>query len=58
MSFCLIVLAGGNSHRFKSNIGKPYQNIATIKEGVTVNKEKIEIYLRLVLDPVLFFLPV
>ena len=28
MSFCLIVLAGGNSHRFKSNIGKPYQNIA------------------------------
>ena len=28
MSFCLIVLAGGNSHRFKSNIGKPYQKIA------------------------------
>ena len=28
MSFCLIILAGGNSHRFKSNIGKPYQNIA------------------------------
>ena len=28
MSFCLIVLAGGNSHRFKSKIGKPYQNIA------------------------------
>ncbi len=27
MSFCLIVLAGGNSHRFRSNIGKPYQKI-------------------------------
>ena len=28
MSFCLIILAGGNSHRFKSNIRKPYQKIA------------------------------
>ena len=28
MSFCLIILAGGNSHRFKSNIGKPYQILA------------------------------
>ena len=28
MSFCLIILAAGNSHRFKSNIGKPYQKIA------------------------------
>ena len=28
MSFCLIILAGGNSHRFKSNIGKPYQKLA------------------------------
>ena len=28
MSFCLIILAGGNSHRFKSNIGKTYQKIA------------------------------
>ena len=27
MSFCLIILAGGNSHRFKSNISKPYQKI-------------------------------
>ena len=27
MSFCLIILAGGNSHRFRSNIGKPYQKI-------------------------------
>jgi 2-C-methyl-D-erythritol 4-phosphate cytidylyltransferase / 2-C-methyl-D-erythritol 2,4-cyclodiphosphate synthase len=28
MSFCLIILAGGSSHRFKSNISKPYQKIA------------------------------
>ena len=28
MSICLIILAGGNSHRFKSNIAKPYQKIA------------------------------
>ena len=28
MSFCLIILAGGKSHRFKSNIGKPYQKLA------------------------------
>ena len=27
MSFCLIILAGGNSHRFGSNIGKPYQKL-------------------------------
>ncbi len=27
MSFCLIILAGGNSYRFRSNIGKPYQKI-------------------------------
>ena len=28
MNFCLIILAGGNSHRFKSNIAKPYQKLA------------------------------
>ena len=28
MSFCLVILAGGNSHRFRSKIGKPYQKIA------------------------------
>ena len=28
MKFCLIILAGGNSHRFKSKIGKPYQILA------------------------------
>ena len=28
MGFCLIILAGGNSHRFKSNLSKPYQKIA------------------------------
>ena len=27
MDFCLIILAGGNSHRFGSKIGKPYQKI-------------------------------
>ena len=27
MSFCLIILAGGNSHRFRSKISKPYQKI-------------------------------
>ncbi len=27
MSFCLIILAAGNSHRFRSKIGKPYQKI-------------------------------
>ena len=27
MSFSLIILAGGNSHRFNSNVGKPYQKI-------------------------------
>ena len=28
MSFSLIILAGGNSHRFGSKIGKPYQKLA------------------------------
>jgi 2-C-methyl-D-erythritol 4-phosphate cytidylyltransferase/2-C-methyl-D-erythritol 2,4-cyclodiphosphate synthase len=28
MSFCLILLAGGNSNRFKSNLAKPYHKIA------------------------------
>ncbi len=27
MSFCLIILAAGNSSRFRSNVGKPYQEI-------------------------------
>ena len=27
MSFSLIILAAGNSHRFRSKIGKPYQKI-------------------------------
>jgi len=39
MSFCLIILAGGNSHRFKSNIGKPYQKIAG-KSLVEINIDK------------------
>ena len=28
MSFCLIILAGGSSHRFRSKVGKPYQKLA------------------------------
>jgi len=36
MSFCLIILAGGNSHRFGSNIGKPYQKIAS-KSLIEIN---------------------
>ena len=39
MSFCLIILAGGNSHRFSSNIGKPYQKIAG-KSLIEINVNK------------------
>ena len=39
MSFCLIILAGGNSHRFNSNIGKPYQKIAS-KSLIEINLNK------------------
>ena len=39
MSFCLIILAGGNSHRFKSNIAKPYQKIAG-KSLIEINLDK------------------
>ena len=39
MSFCLIILAGGNSHRFKSNISKPYQKIAG-KSLIEINANK------------------
>ena len=39
MSFCLIILAGGKSLRFKSNIGKPYQKIAG-KSLVEINIDK------------------
>jgi len=39
MSFCLIILAGGNSHRFKSNIPKPYQKIAG-KSLIEINVNK------------------
>ncbi len=39
MSFSLIILAGGNSHRFGSNIGKPYQKIAG-KSLVEINVDK------------------
>ena len=40
MSFSLIILAGGNSHRFKSNIGKPYQKIAG-KSLIEININKV-----------------
>ena len=39
MSFSLIILAGGNSHRFRSNIGKPYQKIGG-KSLVEININK------------------
>jgi 2-C-methyl-D-erythritol 4-phosphate cytidylyltransferase/2-C-methyl-D-erythritol 2,4-cyclodiphosphate synthase len=39
MSFCLIVLAAGNSHRFKSNINKPYQKLAG-KSLIEINTDK------------------
>ena len=39
MSFCLIILAAGNSHRFKSKIGKPYQKIAG-KSLIEINVNK------------------
>jgi len=39
MSFCLIILAGGNSHRFGSNIGKPYQKLGG-KSLVEINVNK------------------
>ncbi|MDC3127551.1 2-C-methyl-D-erythritol 2,4-cyclodiphosphate synthase [Candidatus Pelagibacter bacterium] len=39
MNFCLIILAAGNSHRFRSNVGKPYQKIAG-KSLVEINVDK------------------
>ena len=39
MSFSLVILAGGNSHRFRSNIGKPYQKIGG-KSLVEININK------------------
>ena len=39
MSFCFIILAAGNSHRFSSNIGKPYQKIAG-KSLIEINIDK------------------
>ena len=39
MSFSLIILAGGKSLRFRSNIGKPYQKIAG-KSLIEINVDK------------------
>jgi len=43
MSFCLIILAGGNSHRFKSKIAKPYQKIAG-KSLIQINVDKARLF--------------
>ena len=43
MSFSLIILAGGNSHRFRSNIGKPYQKIGA-KSLVEININKARLF--------------
>ena len=40
MGFCLIILAGGNSRRFRSNVGKPYQKIAG-KSLIEINIDKV-----------------
>ena len=34
------------------------EKIATIKDGITVNKENTDMYFKLVCAPFLFFLPV
>ena len=39
MNFSLIILAGGNSHRFRSNIAKPYQKIGG-KSLIEINVNK------------------
>ena len=39
MNISLIILAGGNSHRFGSNIGKPYQKLAG-KSLIEINVNK------------------
>ena len=39
MSFSLILLAAGNSHRFRSNVGKPYQKIGG-KSLIEININK------------------
>ena len=43
MSFCLIILAAGNSHRFKSNIAKPYQKIAD-KSLIEISVDKARVF--------------
>ena len=39
MSFCLIILAAGNSSRFKSNLPKPYLKIGG-KSLIEINVNK------------------
>ena len=40
MSFCLILLAAGNSSRFKSNLAKPYHKIGG-KTLLEITLEKV-----------------
>ena len=39
MSFCFIILAGGKSLRFKSNVSKPYQKLGS-KSLVEISVDK------------------
>ena len=41
MIFCLIILAAGNSSRFRSNVGKPYQKIGR-KSLIEINLIKAQ----------------
>ena len=43
MSFSLVILAGGNSHRFGSNIGKPYQKLGG-KSLIEINVNKARLF--------------
>ena len=47
MSFSLIILAGGNSHRFRSNVGKPYQKIAG-KSLIEINVNKARTFKQII----------
>ena len=58
MSFCLILLAAGNSGRFKSNIAKPYHKIggktlaeislkkASFEESKTFKSKNVENFIK------------
>ena len=48
MSICLIILAGGNSNRFRSNIGKNYKKIAG-KSLIEINVDKARQFKQIIL---------